>query len=180
MSCYNNQVQNSIEEILDLVDENDRVIGSKSRSEIYTEGLNNFRVVNAFVVNVEGKIWIPRRAASKRLFPLGLDMSMGGHVESGESYEEAFKRELEEELNLNAVTKPYSLMGHVSPNEDGVSAFMNVYEIKSDVAPDYNKKDFIEYYWLTPHEVLDRLQHGDISKDDLPRLIKKFYIKDIR
>ena len=29
-------------------------------------------------------------------------MSMGGHVESGETYEEAFKRELDEELNMKA------------------------------------------------------------------------------
>ena len=77
---------NHTEEILDLVDDNDNVIGSKPRSEIYTEGLHNFRVVNAFVINSKGKIWVPRRAADKRLFPLSLDMSMGGHVETGESY----------------------------------------------------------------------------------------------
>lgn len=168
-------MQANTKEILDLVDENDTVIGSKPRSRIYAEGLNNFRVVNAFVVNSEGKIWIPRRAADKRLFPMGLDMSMGGHVESGESYEDAFKRELEEELNLNAETTPYSLLGHLNPNKDGVSAFMNVYEIRSDKVSDYNKKDFIEYYWLTPQELLDKLAKGDKSKDDLPKLVKKFY-----
>jgi len=168
-------MQAKTEEILDLVDENDGVIGSKLRSEIYAEGLNNFRVVNAFVVNSEGKIWIPRRAANKRLFPLSLDMSMGGHVESGESYEEAFKRELEEELGLNATTIPHTLLGHLDPSRDSVSAFMNIYEIKSDAVPNYNKKDFIEYYWLTPKELLDKLAHGEKSKDDLPKLVKKFY-----
>lgn len=100
---------------------------------------------------------------------------MGGHVESGESYETAFKRELKEELNLNAETIPYSLVGHLSPNKDGVSAFMNVYEIKSDTAPDYNKEDYIEYFWLTPKELLDKLGQGDKSKEDLPKLVKKFY-----
>lgn len=168
-------MQTNSEEILDLVNENDEVIGSKSRSDIYAEGLKNFRVVNAFVINSKGKLWIPRRAANKRLFPLGLDMSMGGHVESGESYETAFKRELKEELNLNAETIPYSLVGHLSPNKDGVSAFMNVYEIKSDTAPDYNKEDYIEYFWLTPKELLDKLGQGDKSKEDLPKLVKKFY-----
>jgi len=163
------------EEILDLVDENDKVIGSKPRSEIYAEGLNNFRVVNAFVINSEGKIWIPRRTVNKRIFPLGLDMSMGGHVDTGESYETAFKRELAEELNLNVEITPYSLLGHLNPNKDGVSAFMNVYEIKSDIVPDYNKEDYIEYFWLTPKELLDKLAQGDKPKEDLPKLIKKFY-----
>lgn len=61
-------MQTNSEEILDLVNENDEVIGSKSRSDIYAEGLKNFRVVNAFVINSKGKLWIPRRAANKRLF----------------------------------------------------------------------------------------------------------------
>jgi len=166
---------NATEETLDLVDENDRVVGAKSRSEIYKEGLKNFRVVNAFAVNSEGKLWIPRRTSTKRLFPNCLDMSMGGHVSSGESYEEAFRRELEEELNLKTKTTPYSLLGHLSPYIDGVSAFMNVYEIGLDTAPDYNKNDFTEYYWLTPQELLEKLAKGDKSKEDLPQLIRKFY-----
>lgn len=90
----------TLDEFLDLVDENDNVVGKKKRSEVYAEHLSNFRVVNAFVVNTKGEIWIPRRVADKRIFPLCLDMSMGGHVESGESYEDTLKRETQEELKL--------------------------------------------------------------------------------
>lgn len=164
------------EEILDLVDDRDQVIGTKSRSEIYKQDLKNYRVVNAFIVNSLGKIWIPRRSASKRLFPLGLDMSMGGHVESGENYDQAFERELKEELNIDSRETPHSLLGHLNPKDDGVSSFMNVYEIKSDKVPDYNQEDFIEYFWLTPEEVLQKLASEEKSKDDLPKLIKKFYL----
>ena len=39
------------DEYLDLVDENDNVIGKKKRSEIYAENLSNFRLVNAFIIN---------------------------------------------------------------------------------------------------------------------------------
>jgi isopentenyl-diphosphate delta-isomerase len=81
------------DEILDLVDENDIVVASRPRSEIYAENLHNFRVINAFLVNGNGEIWTPRRTAHKRIFPLALDMSVGGHVESGETYDEAFARE---------------------------------------------------------------------------------------
>jgi isopentenyl-diphosphate delta-isomerase len=110
------------------------------------------------------------------MWPLGLDMSMGGNVESGETYEEAFKRETQEELNIDIQTISYSLLGHLDPHTDHVSAFMNVYEINLDTAPDYNKDDFSEYYWLTPQEALDKLVQENPSKDDLPRLIKKFYV----
>ncbi len=163
------------DEDLDLVDENDQVIGSKKRSEVYTEGLSNFRVVNAFLINSKGEMWIPRRGENKRIFPSCLDMSMGGHVESGETYDQTLKRETEEELNIDTDTFSVRLLGHLTPHEHGVSAFMNVYEIQSDIAPEYNKDDFTEYFWLTPQEFFERVAQGEKTKGDLPKLVKIFY-----
>lgn len=164
------------DEYLDLVDERDQIIGKKKRSEVYAEGLSNFRVVNAFVVNSKGEIWIPRRTAHKRLFPLCLDISMGGHVESGETYEQTLKRETLEELNINTSILPVRFLGHLTPKKDGVSAFMHVYEIKTDEEIKYNPEDFTEYFWLTPEFLLERLEQGEKAKSDLSILVKKFYI----
>ena len=163
------------DEILDLVDKNDKVIGQKPRSEIYAEGLTNFRVINAFLINSKGQLWIPRRGPHKRVFPSALAMSVGGHVETGESYEQAFKRELKEELNLDPTSTPYRVLGKLTPRAHHVSAFMTVYEIKSDRAPAYNKEDFTEYFWLTPQQFFQRIARGDKSKEDLPKLIHFYY-----
>lgn len=163
------------DEYLDLVNEKDEVIGKKLRSEVYAEGLSNFRVVNAFLVNSEGKLWLPRRGAHKRIFPLCLDMSMGGHVESGETYDYSFKRELSEELNIDADKTPWKLLGHLTPEKDKVSAYMNVYEIRTDEAPNFNPDDFTEYFWLSPEELLEKISHGEKTKGDLPTLVKIFY-----
>jgi len=159
------------DELLDLVDEQDRVIGTMLRSSVYEEGMNNFRAVNAFLVNDVGQLWIPRRTATKRIFPLCLDMSVAGHVASGEDYLTAFRRELHEELNLVLEDVNWKFIGHLTPLQHGTSAFMHMYEIQFNKVPDYNRDDFVEYYWLYPHEVIDRLNSGDKSKDDLPRLI---------
>ena len=53
------------EEILDLVNENDEIIGNMPRSEVYAKNLNNFRVINCFIKNKEGKLWIPEPAGSR-------------------------------------------------------------------------------------------------------------------
>ncbi|MBG1268388.1 NUDIX domain-containing protein [Nostoc sp. WHI] len=109
------------DEILDIVDESDCVVGQKKRSEIYRQGLCNFRVVNAFVVNSLGQLWIPRRSAHKTIFPLCLDVSMGGHVETGETYEDALQRELKEELNLELNMVNVRPLGHLIPYQYQVS-----------------------------------------------------------
>ena len=165
----------NFDELLDIVDRNDSVVGRKHRSEVYAAGMVNFRVVNAFLINSIGQLWLPRRSAQKRIFPLGLDMSMGGHVESGESYQVAFQRELHEELNLDLDGLCWRQLGKLSPHEDHVSAFMTVYEICSDATPQFNRDDFIEAFWLMPEEALARIEHGEYAKDDLPVLIRRFY-----
>jgi len=164
-------------EILDLVDEEDRIIGQIERDAAYAQNKKNIRVVNGFVVNKEGKLWIPRRSSTKRIFPSGLDFSIGGHVDTGESYETAFERETHEELNIELKNTPYKPVGYLTPYKDGVNCFMKVYEIHSDTAPDYNKDDYVSYEWLTPEELLQKLDNGEISKADLPVVIKKLYLK---
>lgn len=163
-----------VDEYLDLVDENDQVIGRKLRSGVYAQNLSNFRVVNAFLVNSKGQLWIPRRGPHKRIFPLCLDMSMGGHVESGEDYDQAFQRELLEELSIDAKVTPFEVLGSLTPHEHQVSAFMKVYKIETDRTPQYNPDDFIESFWLAPDELLDKLE-VDKSKDDLPKLVRYFF-----
>lgn len=164
------------DEYLDLVDADDNVIGKKLRSEIYAERLSNFRVVNAFVINSEGKLWIPLRSLNKRIYPSCLDMSMGGHVESGEEYDSSFKRELAEELRIDAEVTPWKMLGNLTP-ADGVSAFMRVYEIQYDVVPNFNTDDFVEYWWMTPEEVVAKVEAGAAAKSDLVKLVKRFYLE---
>ena len=69
-------------------------------------------------------------------------MSMGGHVESGESYEEALARELMEKLKIDVQKTNCELLGYLTPHRSGVSAFMKIYRVKTNSAPAYNEDDF--------------------------------------
>jgi len=163
------------EEYLDLVDEDDRVVGKKLRADIYKEGLQNFRVVNVFLKNSKGQLWIPRRTAHKAVAPLALDFSASGHVSSGESYEEAFAKEVQEELNIDVTGVPYKELAYLT-HKDGFALYMKIFEIQSDSTPQYNPDDFTEAYWLTPKELVERIEKGDPAKTDIPTLVKRFYL----
>lgn len=162
-------------EWLDLVNKQDEVVGRISREEAWSKR-QPVRVINAFIINSQGQLWIPRRTAHKRLFPNSLDMSVGGHVESGEDYLACFKRETQEELNLNVDDVQWREIAYFSPFTTPLSAFMRVYEIQTDQTPDYNKADFSEAFWLTPRQVLQRIENGDPAKGDLKELIQRCYL----
>ncbi len=162
------------DELLDVVDVHDHVVGQLPRSEVYRQTLL-CRVVNVFLQNAQGQLWIPRRTAHKRHFPLGLDMSMGGHVESGESYEDALARELLEELRIDVQTTNCELLGYLTPHQNGVSAFMKVYRIVTDNVPAYNEDDFLKAQWLSPEQLLRKITDGEPAKGDLATLVEHFY-----
>ena len=74
-------------EYLDLVDENDNVIGKEDRNVIYKNNWRNFRVINIMIFTSDNKIVVPKRSGNRRVFPNCYDCSVGGHVSSGETYE---------------------------------------------------------------------------------------------
>lgn len=162
--------------MLDLVDDNDQVVGTMPRLEVYTRNYDNFRVIDAFIKNSKGQLFIPRRTAKKRLFPSCLDSSVGGHVDSGESYEEAFIREAAEELNIDVSKLTYRCLGKITPVTSNVWSFITVFEVEYDEVPEYNPLDIADYYWLTPAELLSRIDSGDKAKSNLSKIVKHFYI----
>lgn len=164
-------MKNYNDELLDIVDCNDQVIGQKYRSEIYSENVSNFRVINALLINSKKHVWIPRRSPHKKLFPLCLDASVGGHVAAGEGYEQAFGRELQEELNLELSHVRHQLFAKLTPHEHGVSAYMHVYLIITDKEPEYNTNDFISAAWYEITQLKSMIQKGEPTKGDLPILI---------
>lgn len=88
-----------LDEILDVVDENNNVVGKASRGECYQKGLLH-RAVNIFIFNSKGEVFLHKRSDKKLKYPGYWDLSCSEHVKPGESFEEAAKRGLKEELNV--------------------------------------------------------------------------------
>lgn len=88
------------EERFDVVDAEDRVVGSEARSIVHREKLWH-RAVHIFVFNARGELYLQRRSMNKDSAPGKWVSSCSGHVDSGEDYDTAAYRELGEEIGLN-------------------------------------------------------------------------------
>lgn len=93
-----------MEEYFYVVDEDDNIIGKAPRSECHKRRLIH-RSVYIVVLNDKGEIFLQRRSLNKDLYPGYYACSVSGHVEYGESYEEAARREMLEELGIEAPLK---------------------------------------------------------------------------
>lgn len=92
------------EEVVDIVDENNLVIGKSSRKEAHVKG-HIHRALSVLVLNSKGQILLQKRSAGKSVHPLSWDLSTSEHVLAGESYEDAGVRSLKEELGVEGVVE---------------------------------------------------------------------------
>src|SRR5882724_4390992 len=96
------------EEIFDVVNERDEVIGQNLRREVHRLGLRH-RAVHVLVFNRRGELFLQKRSMTKDTFPGAWDSSASGHVDSGEDYDACAIRELREEIGLETKHPPERL-----------------------------------------------------------------------
>ncbi len=93
-------------ELVDIVDDNDRVVATVTRA-VMRAGRLQHRAVSIAVMSSDRRLLVHRRADDKDVWPGMWDMAAGGVVAAGESYEVAARRELAEELGAAVADLQY-------------------------------------------------------------------------
>lgn len=89
-------------EIFPIVTETGEVVGSASRAECHNGSKLLHPVVHLHILDGRGNLYLQQRAMTKDIQPGKWDTAVGGHVDYGESPQEAIMREAFEELGVNA------------------------------------------------------------------------------
>src|SRR3989344_7013830 len=84
------------------VDEKDNVIGAGSKEDAWKNGIIH-RIARIFLFNSKGELLITKRGDTLSSLPGRWDQSAACHVDEGEDYLTAAKRELEEEVEIKNV-----------------------------------------------------------------------------
>lgn len=130
--------------MLEIVDDSDTVIGLRSREEIHALGLRH-REIHVWLVTPDHDIVFQRRSATKDTFPNLMDASVGGHVEAGQTYDQAAVAEAWEEAGLQ-----------ITPSQ-----LRPLVKLRNDAADErLNKRNltFRQTYWLPYAGRLDDLR----------------------
>ena len=142
---------NHREELFDVVNERDEVIGCKPRSEVHRLGLLH-RATHVLVFNARGQIFLQKRSMKKDCFPGVWDSSASGHLDAGEDYDAGAGRELREELGWQASNPPRRLFKIEARAETG-QEFVWVYRCDAE-GPFLLQEEEIEWGdWFTPEAV---------------------------
>ncbi|MFF6782261.1 NUDIX domain-containing protein [Streptomyces sp. NPDC012510] len=152
------------DEILDIVDENDQVIGQAPRGEVYARGMRH-RAVFVLVRDGEGRIFVHRRTETKLVFPSLYDMFVGGVVGAGESYDDAASREAEEELGVVGLPRPVPLFKFLYDDGGGRTWWSAVYEVRWAGAVDPQLEEVAWYGFLGEDEMERRLREWEWVPD---------------
>ncbi|MEU7473196.1 NUDIX domain-containing protein [Streptomyces sp. NPDC044984] len=156
----------SAEEIIDIVDENDRVVGRSPRGEAYARGLRH-RCAFILVRDAGGRIFVHRRTPAKQVFPSLYDMFVGGVVGAGEGYDEAALREAEEELGVSGLPRPEYVFTFLYDDGAGRSWWSAVYEVRCDRPVRPQAEEVAWWDFLSEAELERRLGEWEWTPDGL-------------
>ncbi|MEZ5942953.1 MAG: NUDIX domain-containing protein [Planctomycetaceae bacterium] len=142
------------EEIFDVCDEHDVVVGQAPRAVVHAQNLLH-RAVHIWVLNSAGEMLLQLRSQTKDQYPGCYTSSASGHLDSGEDYETAAVRELQEELGL---TGALEFVGKLPASPETAFEHTVLYRLTTDVPAQPNKDEIAGLEVLPVPEIRQRLK----------------------
>jgi isopentenyl-diphosphate delta-isomerase len=139
------------EEIFDIVNEHDQVIGRAPRREVHARGLLH-RAVHVLVFNAAGEVFLQKRSMSKDTAKGKWDSSASGHLDAGEDYDAGAVREVREEIGLKLDRTPERVF-RIEACADTGNEFVWVYRCTSEGPFTLHPEEIERGDWFAPAAV---------------------------
>lgn len=151
------------DELFDIVDADDRVIGVARRADVHAKGLLH-RAVHILVCRKDGALFLQQRSMEKDSHPGKWDSSASGHLDSGESYDGAAVRELGEELGVT-VGKLDEISALPASEATGME-FVRIYLARHEGPFVLHPDEIAGGKWVPPDELQEwiRERPGDFAR----------------
>jgi isopentenyl-diphosphate delta-isomerase type 1 len=150
------------DELFDVVDEEDKVIGQETRSIVHQRGLWH-RGVHVLLFTHEGKLLVQQRSRDRVHAPLALDCSVSEHVQAGEDYFTAAQRGLQEEMGVEEIELEALIKFKMNygPNDNEISELYRGRVDPTKVKFDPVEIERVDYFSLA--ELEEQLENKDAN-----------------
>lgn len=167
---------NTPDEIVDVIDENDNVIGKSTKKEVNSNPSLIHREIAVLIFDNNGRVLTQQRSKNKKNDPLVWTISAVGHVPSGMTYEEAAHMELMEELGFDTKLIPYEKkMFHYETETQIATSFLGLFPENAKVMI---SKEEIEAYKFVDINELEELNRTEKVESDSLSDFRKFFSGD--
>ena len=161
-------------EVINLANEEDYPVDVAVRGEPIPEGRCSM-IAGVFLFNTKGNIILQKVALSKKTDPGKWSYSAAGHVDAGETYEQAALRELSEEMGIKA-TKIDFLGKDYTLKNGKPRAFHHVFKVISDDKITFEPTEVAEVKEWTLPELKEQIgTHPEQFKDIFAKIFTKTF-----
>ncbi len=161
------------QEMLSVVDDHDRIIGTSPRTEIHNRGLRH-RAVHILIFNDQQQLFLQKRTMSKDINPGLWDSSAAGHVDAGESYDHCAVREITEELGIPVDTPPELLFKLPACQATGME-FVQVYCWPHNGPFNLASEEIERGEWSSLREINERVSGDDALLTETFKTLWRIY-----
>ena len=154
-------------EMLDVVDDDDRPQFRAARERVLRE-YHIHRAVMFFVFDDEGRVFVNQRSDKKEMYPGYWSIAFGGHVLAGESYDDAVRREIREEVGLDA---PARLITSFQKRTADERENVKVYAVTADREPVLFPDEIAQGRFVSVAEINEMISRFDFLPET-PTLLK--------
>ena len=167
----------AVTDLIDVVNEADEVIDTVSMQEARERGLIH-RIARVMVQDASGELLLQKRTA-KLLWPNCWDNSAAGHVDAGEDYLTAARRELFEEIGLRTdeLEEVGTYFTDIMYQSYSLRRFNRVYRFITDETPqDLQSDEVAEVKWFSVSDAKKLVkEHPDKVTDGLKDVLDRYY-----
>jgi isopentenyl-diphosphate delta-isomerase type 1 len=145
--------RSSPDELFDVVDASDQVIGQAPRREVHARNLLH-RAVHVWIHDAAGRFFLQKRSPAKDTFPGCWDSACTGHVDAGEDYATAARRELGEELGWHDASLPLRPLLKLGAGPETGHEFIQIYLAGPLTGPfTLDPDEITEGRWIDPADL---------------------------
>jgi len=167
------------DEIFPLVNEHGEVVGRTTRRQAHSDRTIIHPSVGIFVFNPRGEMLIQKRSATKDFEPGCWTLSVGGHVQHGDTPVIAAVREAKEEVGLDILPEKLQALGEVLTRNVRETEYWYGfrYDMPTEVSLTAHPDEVAELQFVPLKELRGMIDDPAIQwSEDAKRLIKDFIL----